>query len=67
MRAKALFTSRRQARRCVQFCAAFGVPAYMLRGGRPSLGYIEVSFPSCYENFVRGAFSDVLSTILVYA
>lgn len=67
MRAVALFTSRSQARRCVQFCTASGVPAHILNGGRRSLGYIEVSFPSQYEKLVRGAFYDVLSYIVVYA
>lgn len=67
MRAVALFTSRRQARRCVQFCTASGVPAYVLNGGRLSLGYIEVSFPAHFEKLVRGAFYDVLSYIVVYA
>lgn len=67
MRAVALFLSRQQARRCVQFCAASGVPAHILNGGRLSLGYIEVSFPSKYEALVRGAFYDVLAYIVVYA
>lgn len=67
MRAVALFTSRSHARRCVQFCTTSGVPAHILNGGRLSLGYIEVSFPSQYENLVRSAFYDVLSYIVVYA
>lgn len=67
MRAVALFLSRQQARRCVQFCTTSGVPAHILNGGRLSLGYVEVSFPSQYESLVRGAFYDVLAYIVVYA
>ena len=61
------FVNRSQARRCVAFCRASGVPVSQPFGGRLSIGYYQVRVPEESRDLVCGAFHDVYSYCVSYA